>query len=376
MENRASGLVTAVFLLLFLVIGLPWNLLVVVTIVKQKLYTQPTIILLLNLVIIDLVLLLGDMPLLVITGFYGEYVFGGSDRIRCMSCETGVIPLIFGLNSIFTIALMSLDRFLFIYKPLHYERYVTKWKTVVAIAAAWLIATAVCILPLIGFGDIIFSGETIGCTLDLTLTNSYYATLVVSVGVLAAIPVIVSNIWVCCIVQKNIRAVYKVKSSMKTTPGLSELCHTMKKKRQEKQLHLCRVFGSLLFFNIIAWLPIVVVSLIIFAGTPVTGAPIVFVQIVFLSQAMVHPIIETTLIKEVREPLKSLLLCCCFAKWLRDKDISFTDTAPDSGHFSVESSSAHPKNKCCNFPLLEIWRDAVLLRDTSSHLEATNNTTQ
>ena len=31
-EDRTSGLVTTVFLLLFLVIGLPWNLLVVVTI--------------------------------------------------------------------------------------------------------------------------------------------------------------------------------------------------------------------------------------------------------------------------------------------------------------------------------------------------------
>jgi hypothetical protein len=72
-EDRVSGIVTATFLLLFLVIGLPWNLLVIATIVKQRLYTQPTIILLLSLASSDLVLLVLHLPLVMIVGFHGEF---------------------------------------------------------------------------------------------------------------------------------------------------------------------------------------------------------------------------------------------------------------------------------------------------------------
>ena len=361
MENRASGLVIGVFLLLFLLIGLPWNLLVIVTIVKQKLYTQPTIILLLNLVITDLVLLVFHLPLVMVTGFSGEYILGGSDRIRCSVCKTGFVTLIiFTFNSIFTISLMSLDRFLFIYKPLHYERYITKWRTVVAIAVAGLIAAVLSILPLFGFGEIVFFCEAITCGLDTTLENNGYPILLIVVVVAAIIPVIVRNIWVCCIVQRNIRAIYKVKSA---ASGHTEVCRTLKKKGQEKQLHLCRVFGTLLFFNIIFWLPIIVVSMILFANMPVTSTSVVFAQIFFLSQSTVHPIIETTLIKEVQVPLKSLLLCCCIeikTKWLCKKDSSF---AGAGGHFNGESSSEHP-SKSCNCPLLEICGDAVLFTET------------
>ena len=268
----------------------------IVTIVKQKRYTQPTIILLLSLVITDLVLIVSHLSLVMVTGFYGEYIFGGSDSIRCSVCKTGFITVVFTFNSIFTISLMSIDRFLFIYKPLHYERYITKWRTVVAIAVAGLIAAVLSTPPLLGFGEIVFFRHSIICSLDLVPDNNGYRILVTVVGVVAIIPVIVCNIWVCCIVQRNIRAIYKVKG---TAPGHTEVCRTLRKKGQEKQLHLCRVFGTLLFFNIIFWLPIIVVSLILFAGMPVTRTSIVFSQTFFLSQSTVHPIIETTLIKEV-----------------------------------------------------------------------------
>ena len=59
LPDKTSGLVTAIFLLLILAVGLPWNFLVTVIIMKERLYKQPTIVLLLNLVITDLLLLLG-----------------------------------------------------------------------------------------------------------------------------------------------------------------------------------------------------------------------------------------------------------------------------------------------------------------------------
>ena len=37
-------------------------------------------------------------------------------------------------------------------------------------------------------------------------------------------------------------------------------------------------------------------------------------NILFLSQLAVHPILETTLISDVREPLKEMVTCACFKK--------------------------------------------------------------
>ena len=312
-EDRTSGLVIAVFLLLFLVIGLPWNLLVVVTIVKQKLYTQPTIILLLSLVITDLVLLVFHLPLVMVTGFSGEYVFGSSDSVRCSVCSnTGFVSMLCSGNATFTISLMSIDRFLFIHMPLHYDRYITKWRTAVAIAVAWLVAVAICVLPLVGFGAIIYTKGNFSCHIYL---GPKYGIFLLVLLCLAILPVIVLNVWVCCIVQRNIHAIYKVGQSMKisTSTELSEVCQSVKKKRHEKERHLYLVFGGLLCSNIITWLPIIVTSLILVSGSAVSPDALAAAQALFFSQVAVHPIIETALLKEVRVPLLAILFCCCAA---------------------------------------------------------------
>ena len=361
-ENKTSGLVAAVFLLLFLVIGLPWNLLVLVTIVKERLYTQPTVILLLSLLLTDLVSLLFTHPLFIVTGFQGEYMLGRSDQVRCSTCKLGVIFVHFILNSIFTISLMSLDRFLFIYKPLHYDRYVTKWRTVAAIAVTWIIAAALSVIPLTGFGQYVFTGLFIGCV----PSSSRYQMIVVAVVILALIPVIVCNMWICCIAQKNIRAIYKIARPMEATGSETihhiEVNRSAKKKRQKKELHLCKVFGTLLCFNVFTWLPTMVLILIELSGTSASVA-FTAVRVVLLSQPTIHPIIETAILKEVRVPLKSIIFCCCTAikaKWF-----------PDEG---TEQRSRHKSStvaiKCCN--CIDICSAALLLqhtRDSTIHVE-------
>ena len=54
--EKVNGRVSAAFMLLFVVVGLPWNILVVITILWKKLYYQSTTMLLLNLVSADILL--------------------------------------------------------------------------------------------------------------------------------------------------------------------------------------------------------------------------------------------------------------------------------------------------------------------------------
>ena len=372
-EDRTSGLVSAVFLLLFLVIGLPWNLLVIVTIVKQKLYTQPTIILLLSLVITDLLLLVFHLPLVMVTGFSGEYVFGSSDSVRCSVCSnTGFVSLLCSLNSVFAISLMSIDRFLFIYKPLHYDRYLTKWRTVVAIAVAWLIAVAICILPLASFGTIIYIDQAFECKIFL---GPKYGIFLIVVSCLAILPVVVSNAWVCCIVQRNILAIYKVGWSIgDPASGHSEAYRSAKKKRHEKERHLYLVFGALLCSNIVSWLPIIVTSLMLFSGQAVPQGGRAAAQVLFLSQVTVHPIIETALLKEVRVPLLAILFCCCAAVKAKLSSNKIATMAHDgSMSQGTENATMNTCYKCCTRDSLDTCGVAVLFLHFKDSMGDTEN---
>ena len=68
-EDATGGIITAAFLLLSILLGLPWNVLVLVTIIKEKLYHQPSIILLINLVLTDIGILVHPLPLLIVTDY-------------------------------------------------------------------------------------------------------------------------------------------------------------------------------------------------------------------------------------------------------------------------------------------------------------------
>jgi hypothetical protein len=193
---------------------------------------------------------------------------------------------------------------------------------VVAIAVIWFIAAVISVIPLIGFGNFIYSGRTIACSIDYSLDNDYYAIFLLVVAIVAVSPVIVCNTWVCCIVQRNIRAIYKIKGSTKSLMEV-ECYQTLKEKRHEKGMHLCKVFGSLLCLNLLSWLPAVITSFITLSGVLAPQPMVTFAALSFLSQATVHPIMETTLIKEVREPLKKTLFKCCViikAKLTSDKE--------------------------------------------------------
>ena len=376
-EDKTRGQIVAFFLLLSLVVGLPWNLLVIVTIVKQRLYTRPTIILLLSLVVTDLLLLVFHLPLAIIVGFQGEYSFGNSDRTRCMVCNfTGYISLFFSPSSIFTVSLMSFDRFLFIYKPLHYDRYVTKWRTVSALCVAWLIAAVITVPPLAGVaGNITYLRVAAMCNFELTLENDHYPIVVLVVVYLAIIPIVVFNIWVCYIVQRNIRVIYKVRRSTNTsknkTEDYTEFYRGMKKKRNEKEVHLFKVFGALLCASALSWFPLTVVTMLFFFGVVVNASSVAASKVLFYCQATFHPIIETILIKEVRKPLKIIFFSCC--NGVKNKLVSNTDS---DGHLNDESG-AGTSSTCYTHvrDFLDVCRAALLFDQTNNTKESISSNT-
>ena len=89
----------------------------------------------------------------------------------CQFCQmNGIATDLLLLMSVYNLALLSLDRFLYVKKPLKYEEIVTVKRVVVVLVACWLLLIIFCLLPAFGVGKIALNTVVSTCT----ITISYY----------------------------------------------------------------------------------------------------------------------------------------------------------------------------------------------------------
>ncbi len=303
-----DGYLTASLLLVFIVMGLPWNGLVLVTIIKEKLYQQPSIIFLLNLVVTDIAFLVLLLPFLIVTGFAGEFVFGSSDLTRCQICPVGFLSLSLLYNSLFTIGMMSLDRFFYIYKPMQYDRIISKRWIILPILVAWIFSIAIGVTSrLLEYRDASFLPVFLAC---VTNVDPSYAVVIVLIGCAVLVVILITNILIIRIVLKNVRLIYaKRRSTIGSTQEdieWQEIRARINKTRHAKQLHLFRVFAALMLSYALTWLPyiLVLVALLVVRNYDTVPHSVTSLSfILFYSQGVVHPVLQTIFIADVRRPL-------------------------------------------------------------------------
>ena len=166
-DSIIIGRVNASVLLLFFIIGFPWNALVIGIILKKKLFIRPSVMLLLNLAIANLLICLMFMPFnivfgILVKGFTPEE-FAPMDR----ACNVFVlqIALIRTIASIYTVSLMAVDRTIYLKKPLTYGEIVTPWRMFFAILTVWSFCGALGLPPLIGFGRVGYVPSLVTCSI-------------------------------------------------------------------------------------------------------------------------------------------------------------------------------------------------------------------
>lgn len=252
--DRDSGTATAVVLLVFMVVGLPCNLLIIVSMLWKRLYQQPAHILLLNLAINDLLMCVTYLPINITSAFAGEFIFGSNDVVRCHVCQLGVIFVIFAHFNFFIIALLALDRFLFIKFPLQYNRIANIKTTTAAVVCTWVFCVTVSLPPLFKFGEIRYTWSISTCSLyllgstDLT-ENIYYEVFSIGIAFVLPIPIlVVTNVWVGCIVCKQLNKMYRTRNSTEREgkKGKYKLSISQKlnQTRNKKQLRLVKIPSS------------------------------------------------------------------------------------------------------------------------------------
>ena len=315
-EQITHGLMIAVYLVFCELLGLPWNILVLVIIIKEKLWRQPNIILLVNLIISDLFILLFPTPFLTITGFAGEFIVGSSDKMRCQLCTLmSVSKFIAYANSIITVAMMSLDRFFYIYTPLKYELCSTKYMAGAAVVMSIVISIGFGLFVRFVPGTTLYSKSLMIC---ITMYDPPSLLVPCFVMVIIAGIVIVISISNGCfsrIVLRNIRAVYAL-NSFDASNKEEQLCKLKKRvtsTRHQKQKRLCCMQLALILASL---LPLVSEIILLWTYSQIQLVTVMY--IIFYSQVYIHPIIETYLISDIRIRLRDILTCGYFKRKPKD----------------------------------------------------------
>ena len=151
-------------LIVITIAGLSLNAAVLVALAYKKFWRTPSTFLLFNLSLVDFLTCILIIPFFVVPGLAGVYNFGNSGYERCQSCHIGSIIVIWLFyTSMHILAIMSLDRLVYIKKPLEYENWITVSRLAIALIVIWIICLILAIPPLFGFGVIEFSTDLGTC---------------------------------------------------------------------------------------------------------------------------------------------------------------------------------------------------------------------
>ena len=321
-SDRESGLGTGVILLLYMLVGVPFNMLVIVKMLWKRLYRQPAHVLMLNLAVSDLLMCVLYLPINITSALAGEFIFGSNDVMRCHVCQIGVIFVVFTHFNVHVLALMSVDRFLYFRLPLRYNKLVTTRRTVLVTALLWVYCVLLSIPLLLKFGEIRFTQSVSTCTLylldrtDLTY-NIYYEVFSIVESLVLPIPVLViTTVGVVTIVWTHLKKTYGVAREL----GLAqEEENEVNRRRNSKQLQLAKLYGAVLISNLVTWTPNIlnITVLLALCKKPFVIPHGFFVSnyLFFLSGVWLHPVIQVCMIPEIRHSVilcssRKVLLCC------------------------------------------------------------------
>lgn len=301
----------AAIVILLLLLGLPSNILVITVVLRKKLYQhQPTIVLLLSLALTDLLVCVLVMPWNIVTLIAGEFQFGGDDYTRCQVCQTGVIFVILSLVTLNNLAVISVDRLIYLRAAIHYSKLVTNTRVLIATILVWFLSTVITIPPLFGFNEMRFSTAVGICTIAFSgstylAKNSYYLILLAVVVLVPIATLVVTNAWGMGIIQNQLRK--KSKNLKKDKQNHRKSFHKkLKRQQQTGQVKLVKVYGAIFITNLITYIPIVarLITGVVAEADEFTQAVRIsgtLAYIALLSQSVVHPIVQAFLIGDVRK---------------------------------------------------------------------------
>ena len=304
----------------FFLVAFVWNVLIVTSFVRQKkLLKNPACIYLLNVAFTDLMFSVFVIFQCLLSQSAKHFIFGQTDVLRCGLCEClGFIAMVLVLNTLHMLAVLSLDRFFFLAKPLTYSKKYS-WKTALLIvAAAWVLSCGLAVPPLFGLGSFSFNTVISNCHPQWSgmskagVSNIRYIMFIAAEVTFPIGALLLSNVWIVKVILASINQRYKrhqagvaVDHRVREDQSSHHQVREEKKRHSEGQQQVLKIFGLFFVAHVCCWLPVltsVVVAALIGASSIREEVFIVF-WLLFLANPVIHPIIETYFIKDLRNTL-------------------------------------------------------------------------
>lgn len=182
-ESTAETVIKSIFLTVFISLAIIGNTIVCVSIYKFKRLQTMTNYYVFNLAIADFLYGLTGMPLLLITTIAGKWMLGSA------LCQlSGTLQTLFVLVSIWTLCLISVNRYFAVGQHASYKSVYKKKRVLLSIACVWFIAAVVSSAPQFGWSSII-QGDNF-CTID-GKDHISYSIFVVIFGYIAPLVVLI-----------------------------------------------------------------------------------------------------------------------------------------------------------------------------------------
>ena len=320
-SSAARNAITAISFFV-MVVGLFCNCLYLLIIVKKRLYVEkPTIVLLINLAVINIIICIFVLPFNVATGIMRGFYYGQSDAIRCHVCRLGVIYVAALFAALTNLSLLSVDRLVYIRMAIKYENIVTNKRILIAIMMAWIYSIAMSFPTQFGFGEILFSTAAGICTINTSgsspyVRNSLYLLFLSIAILLPLLAIFLSNAWVLYIAQK-----YIIRKLKKTTTSSGA------NKYNSAQINLIKVYAVIFLVHVITWLPIILRLIVGIASEETrytTRVQVIGIiaHLSLMSQVVTQPLLQAFLLRHVFDEIKTCFKHILPYRYLRRNQLS------------------------------------------------------
>ena len=297
------------------------------------------------------------MLLSVVSESAKQFVFGNTDVTRCAVCDMFGFLLVFLIAvSLHTLAALSADRFILLAWPLQYKSIVNRRRAIGVLCLIWLIGFLIALPPIVGFGQLEFNINLGACLprFGNDPLSPYNFNYVLLVAVEALVPIFVlalTNIWTYKIVSTLLRKNFRRRKTFHEGVTVEEKREGSRHHHQQQQL--VRVFAALFIAHLLCWAPVIAV---VFVVSGVNAAEIppqiyIFGWICYLTNPVLHPIIETFFVKDlryqvrrVRSTMTDTLLRAGSTLYRKASNYAFTLEALEEANKKMDEEEAK-KNK-------------------------------
>lgn len=281
---------------------------------------QSSIIFSTNIVVVNLLMTIVHLTPILITAALGKWVFGVTVDQKTAFCQfSGAVYSLNVYLLVLSLAMVSVDRCVFIVKPLFYKIYMKAKTTIFIIIIAWAIASLTSTIPFV-FGiqnsEYVFDRllGTCGSAWESTLDYEFVFIIFIVIWVIV---IAVSTLWAFCYTKKFLKRVHVtsnpvISSSVAAQRSSKGRSSTTSSVYNYRLLKVFGMFSMFLIATAVCYTPgIIVATITIVVGRenmPSYCYPTIHL-LYYLNYSLI-PLIQLIFRKELKDEIKKLFCKC------------------------------------------------------------------